>query len=459
MWSAVAVVSSASFFWAGILAAHILLVVLAVRSARQLKDVFTPVNILIGLAFARLSLPAAYFLFAQPESKLFELMGLTEPVLWYRANCLALLGLLSLLLGWILANPERRSSQLAFSQRYPIAVRRTEALAAVLALIIGGFAILWFVQSNIGIVQAIATGGFRTATIQGGTGKFFYLGLLAIPASLVIAARLLQNKRRSWIWAFLPILLVVALFAILGGRTRSLVPVAALALTAWYLRADCRLTQRRLLWSLAAGLLAVFAFLLIGLYRQGYDLDASQNEMATHAWANLAMTALFIEVGQLHTLAGALLLGGGALEGASLTTLLWPLIEFVQLPHRSTGVYIAEELVGFDDRPWGFHGSLIGDLYINAGMAGLIIGCMIFGFFLGRVYSAFRAGALGAPFYALVVVYCVRIFFEALDKYPEFLTIVVYLASIKALGHLLALASSRPMPPGAIEAGASTNRG
>jgi hypothetical protein len=195
-------------------------------------------------------------------------------------------------------------------------------------------------------------------------------------------------------------------------------------------------------WSLMAGLGTVCAFLLIGLYRQGYDLEASADEMASHAWTNLAMTALFVEIGQLHTLAGALLLGEGVLGGASLTTLLWPLIEFIQLPNRSTGVFIAEELIGFHDRPWGFHGSLIGDLYLNAGAIGVIMGCALFGFALGRVYSAFRAGVIAAPTYVLVVVYCIRIFFEALDKYPEFLTVLAFLACIRLLGRLLAMAAA-----------------
>jgi hypothetical protein len=72
MWSAVSVVTSEWIFWVGILAAHFILIVLAIRSSRRLNDAFIPVNILIGLAIVRFSLPATYFLFAQSESKLFE---------------------------------------------------------------------------------------------------------------------------------------------------------------------------------------------------------------------------------------------------------------------------------------------------------------------------------------------------------------------------------------------------
>ena len=107
--------------------------------------------------------------------------------------------------------------------------------------------------------------------------------------------------------------------------------------------------------------------------------------------------SIFSDLGQLHSLAGAIAIGPGVLAGDTfIGALSWPLSKVYPFPGRSAGVFIVEELIGFgkDQERWGFNASLIGDAYLNFGFSGVVMVMLLFGALLKILYLKFRQGNL-----------------------------------------------------------------
>jgi oligosaccharide repeat unit polymerase len=140
----------------------------------------------------------------------------------------------------------------------------------------------------------------------------------------------------------------------------------------------------------------------------------------------------------LHSLAGAAAVGPGSLGGQTFSyNLLWPLSEFLNLPGRSGGVVVVEELIGFIESRWGFHTTLIGDAYLNFGTLGVFVVTAIFGMIVRIVYAEFRQGRVDPAYYSLALIYSIRIFFESIEKFGEGLAVLIFAFSIIKLSQTL----------------------
>ena len=98
----------------------------------------------------------------------------------------------------------------------------------------------------------------------------------------------------------------------------------------------------------------------------------------------------------------------------------------MDLPGKSAGVFIVQTLVGYDERKWAFHATLIGDAYLNFGVLGVFVVTAAFGILLRKAYIAFKQGAIGAVYYSFAMVYGLRIFFESVEEWGEGLEMIVF---------------------------------
>jgi hypothetical protein len=153
-------------------------------------------------------------------------------------------------------------------------------------------------------------------------------------------------------------------------------------------------------------------------------------------WAYLK-GAIYTELGQLHSLAGAVAIGPGVLGGHTfIGSLSWPLSAFLPIPGRSAGIFIIETLVGFaDDRKWGVNATLIGDAYLNFGLLGVPLVMGIYGALLKTIYLKFRQGLLHSAIYALVTVYGMQMLWGSIEVWPQALTILCFAFAVIALGN------------------------
>jgi hypothetical protein len=184
-------------------------------------------------------------------------------------------------------------------------------------------------------------------------------------------------------------------------------------------------------------------FLLVGqLYRGGYGINGIKGALSISALFEYVKWAVWVDLGHLHSLAGAVAIGPGVLGGRTFFALLWPLTEILHLPGKSAGVFIAQTLVDFSKRKWGFHATLIGDAYLNFGLIGVFLVTTIFGMILKTLYVEFRSGLINNVFYALILVYSTRVFFESIEKYGEMLMVLTCVLLIINLGQSLFRISS-----------------
>ena len=141
-------------------------------------------------------------------------------------------------------------------------------------------------------------------------------------------------------------------------------------------------------------------------------------------------------MGQLHSLAGAFAIGPGVLGGQTfIGALTWPLEKFLPIPGKSAGVFIVQTLVGFSDEgKWGVHASLIGDAYLNFGLAGVSIVMVVFGVLLKFVYVKFREGSLQSVVYVLALLYGLQIFLVSIEVWPQTLTVLTFTLLLMLLG-------------------------
>jgi len=404
--------------------AYIILGITLLSVVRLSRDVLNPLLLVLCLGIIRFSVPGFLALKSDPDFLVFQLMRLERDT-WILGHALALAGLLGVVVGWLLPLQLFGSRQRlpAIGASLNMGLSRGVPYAASLGMLLGLAALFVFVGSHVSVSEAVSTGEMRGTEIQEGTGKYFHLSLMLIASSVVFSSYLMERRYIWWI-ACLPAIVAAVSFGVLGGRVRTFVPIACVVLLLWYRRNELKVPVR-IGFALALVLLPVFSY--VGqLYRGGLGVDAFARIFSVSSLTEYVNYAVWLEWGQLHSLAGAILVGPGVLEGRTFTALLWPLTKFVELSGKSAGVFIVQTLVGMGERKWSLHATLIGDAYLNFGILGVFVVTAVFGLLLSNAYKAFRQGAIGAPYYSLALFYSLRIFFESVEKWGEGLVMIVF---------------------------------
>jgi oligosaccharide repeat unit polymerase len=398
-------------------------------------DWLNPLCLILFIGFLRFSLTGFLLLFgAEPGNPIFELMRL-DANHWLLGHSLAVLGLLGVVIGWFF--PARLPRFARILTRLRTRLSGAVIYAGSAGMLLGFLALIIFVWSNAAGVEVVYTGAFRGTEIREGTGKFFHFSLLLIASSVVLSAYLIRTNC-SWRVALLPVTIAMMVFWVLGGRVRSFAPLAAGLIVLWYRRSALKVSFKTLLIGVSIVPLLVL-FLFAGqVYRGGSGIKGIVEELSVTALLEYIQYSVWVDLGQLHSLAGAIAVGPGLLGGQTFSyNLLWPLSDFLNLSGRSGGVFVVEELIGFVSSKWGFHTTLIGDAYLNFGTLAVFVVTAIFGMILRILYAEFRRGRVDPVYYSLALIYSIRIFFESIEKFGEGLTVLVFAFCVIKLSQTL----------------------
>ena len=412
-----------------------------ILTAQTWRDPFNPLCLVIAAAVVRFLIPALLLSSCiEPEGEanaLFNLMRLSDHD-WQWGNALALTGLCGVVLGWFLVQGES-----VLERAVKLQLSGGMLVAGIVGCLIGSLALFAFVLRN-GSIGMILTGGFRGTIIQEGTGKFFFLAYLLIGGSAILTCYLLV-KGRGW-YSLVPVLIAAFFYSVLGGRARTMTPVAAGLLLLWYFKREqsswrkLSVKPRYLLYApiiIACPLWLSYVGLL---YRGEFGANAfAEATSLTGFWQHI-QGSVFTDLGQLHSLAGAVAIGPGVLNGQTFYgALSWPLSSVLPIPGRSAGVFIIEELVGFgkNQERWGVNASLIGDAYLNFGLAGVAVVTLLLGVLLKMLYLKFRDGSLHGAIYCVALLSAVQAFWVSIEVWPQALTTVSFTIFLIWFGNTL----------------------
>jgi oligosaccharide repeat unit polymerase len=398
-------------------------------SVRAWRDPFNPLCLVLGVGFIRFFLPGILLLNgfepAEGVRRFFQLLQLSDSD-WVWGHALSLLGVLGIVLGWLGTQP-KATHGVALKFHLPGAVR----YASCAGMLVGFLALVAFTLMNAS-VGVIMSGGFREATIQEGTGKYFFLTYLLIAGSVLISSDLL-TRGRKWL-SLLPVIVATILYWVLGGRGRAMFSMAVGLLMLWYFTAEKR-SWRKLSIRPVSILVAPFIAIIVvwlsyvgSIYRGGLGSRAFTEGLSLVGLWDYLQGSIFTDLGQLHSLAGAIAIGPGVLNGHTFYgSLTWPLSTFLPIPGKSAGVFIVETLVGFGDgEKWGVNASLIGDAYLNFGLMAVVLLMVLFGALLKILYLKFRYGSLHVAIYGIALFSALQLCFLSIDKWPQALVTLAF---------------------------------
>ena len=170
------------------------------------------------------------------------------------------------------------------------------------------------------------------------------------------------------------------------------------------------------------------------IYRGGLGVEGIRQTFSLSSLIDYVNYALWLDWGNLHSMAAATMIGPGVLGGRTFSALIWPLSELLGIPGKSAGVYMVQTLVGIQDRKWAFHATLIGDAYLNFGLTGVLVVTMVTGIVLRILYVQIRTLLSNKAVYALAVVGSLRLFYESVETFTETLTLLVFAVFVVQLG-------------------------
>jgi oligosaccharide repeat unit polymerase len=403
-----------------------------VRSIQVWRDSFNPLCLICAIGFLRHLLPAAFLLNGAelPETVrlFFQAMKLTDDD-WLWGHALALMGLVAAVVGWNLVQPFKLQVARA---RLNFSLGPGVKPAAFVGMLVGFAALSVFLVSNASL-DVISSGAFRGTTIQSGTGKYFFVAYLLIAGSVLLSCYYLANGRT--LLALLPVVSATLFYWILGGRNRAVVSLTAGLLLLWYLHRQKKgwpkitLTNPYIVIAPFVICSVIWVSYVGALYRGEMGARVFSEGLSFQGLREYLAASIFTDLGQLHSLAGAIAIGPGVLGGQTfLGALTWPLNKLVFIPGRSAGVFIVETLVGFmtEDDKWAVNASLIGDAYLNLGLWGVPIVMALYGAVAKAIYLKFRQGRVQATVYVLALICGLQMSWASIEVWPQTLTLLVF---------------------------------
>jgi oligosaccharide repeat unit polymerase len=400
------------------------------------RDLLNPLCLFLVIGFVRFFLPGILSLsgaeLPDEVDLFFQWLHLSDSD-WQWGHALALVASLASVLGWLLI-PGR------WTLEKPLKFHLTDGVmyASLVGMLVGFMALAAFFVMNASL-GALTSGEFRGTIIQKGTGKYFLMAYLLIAGSVLLCCYLL-SKGFKWL-AVIPVGVAMLLYWPLGGRGRALTSVIGGLILLWYQAREHK-GWRKLSFkpvhflSVTVGVLCIILFSYLGsFYRNSGGRALSDALSFVELWSYLRRS-VYVDLGQLLSLAAAIAIGPAVLGGISFFgPLSWPLSRVMPIPERSTGVYIVETLGGFaSDRRWGVAASLIGDAYLNFGLLGVVAVMVLYGALLKILYLKFRQGVMHSAIYSLAIVMALKIFMGSINVWSQALTTVSFAVVLTLLG-------------------------
>ena len=428
---------------------------LAIHMAREARDPFHPLALILGLAVARLGLPAAAVaLQGTPTAPIVEEFALLPDDL-VQGQHLAAMGLLATVIGWYLSPAAWNG---VFGRLYRAAGRVLPpdprvAPAAATGYLIGIAVALTYLALSFGNPLAAILSGVARGDSAPGTSRygFFAVGLLITSATiLAFMLALRPGASRLRVWA--PPLLASVILTVFGGRVVALTPLFLVLVGTWYLRASGLAPARppigrgRALTAAAAAGLLLFAYVsFVPLYRGGGGLEALPEALSASNLQRYAEATVWTEFGALQPYALAVRLGDGSIDGATYPGVLGVVGQAAGIGYDRPGNVMVQVLgPGGFSSDWGFQTGLMIDGYLNSGLVAALLFCVLFGAVLRAEYSGFRRSGRG---FGAIVVHCLAVwtaiwvYFESIVVLPNQFQVVLPVVAL-----IMLLASNLPRP-------------
>jgi oligosaccharide repeat unit polymerase len=420
-------------------AAYVALLYSFVISLHTSRDLLNPLCLFLIIGFVRFFLAGILFSSGvEPPDEVylfFQWLHLSDSH-WQWGHALALVASLAGILGWLFIPGQ-------WTLEKPLKFHLTDGgmYASLVGMLVGFMALaaFFFMNASSG---ALTSGEFRGVTIQKGTGKYFSMAYLLIAGSVLLCCYLL-SKGFTWL-ALIPVGVAMLLYWPLGGRGRAVTSVIGGLFLLWYQAREHK-GWRKLsfkpvhLLKVTVGVLCIILFSYLGSHTRGSSGGRALSDAFSFVelWSYVGRS-IYIDLGQLASLAAAIKIGPAVLEGRTfLGALTWPLSKFMPIPGGSAGVYIVETLGEFasDDRKkWGVAASLVGDAYLNFGLLGVVAVMFLYGALLKILYLKFRQGVLHSAIYSLAIVMALKIFMGSIEVWSQALTTLSFVVVLILLG-------------------------
>jgi len=359
------------------------------------KDVFQPEAAVNGYYLLFIALGPVALAIASPQQ---FLSGE-----YFFSATLVLVGYLSLNLGFFLATLFRRRNLQPFTRVVPTQGRslRYKIASTTLLLVSSAALLLFFARAGIPLLAENKEAARVEALSISGNGYLLYLATLGMPAVLLVACAKYDNASRRGVrtrpdifLAFLAIAVGVALMGT-GSRRYFFWSLLYVFIARHYLAKRFSITF--MLISVAVGFTFVNVF---EMYRNSASDTTADLFTATYYrlivyFYNLEAT--FTAFRQSEPMYGSTFVMD------ILTALPGKQIDYQSWIKSVTGL----EFEGFGVPP-----TIVGDMYINFGYPGIVMGCVLFGWLLKTFYfrkiTSVKRSALSVFIYALALEISIR---------------------------------------------------
>jgi len=438
--------------------------IVALQGLRAERDWLCPIFLLAATAAVRIGIPAVLVARSGPPRH-FHMFHLREQD-WTHGWMLALLGLVSISLGWLVlprATALLGRTSAAFLDRGFRIDRRSFVVSACCVLLGAAFLVAFLRMNYSSGLDALGSGTIRKGERVAGTSRYAFLAVsLLIYGTLLTSAWLLLVRRVRWLPGLLPALAVTAVISSFGGRVLAIAPLAFAGILLWYRADRSRLGYARVLVAVV-GVVSVFALysVFLTLYRNGLGLAAAKVAVSSEGLSRYRQATLWYEGGALHNYALAAHFPPGVLHGGSVPLVVGLVGTVAGLTGVRPGRFLVVSFIGdLPGRKWEFHSGVVVDLYLNFGLVAVVAGGVLFGLLLRTCYRgmrAYRHSPVVMAFYTVLLWRLFWMFYEhtiaALDivfvVFPLMMAMLFAARLIPAPGAARAplLAPPRPLPP------------
>ena len=321
--------------------------------------------------------------------------------------------------------------------RYKISWAELSA-SSLIFFALGIAGIVAFLVINIGSLEAAAVEGeMRGTIVNKGTGVLWYTGLAVIPASISYLYCQFRRTGRIKFAYMMPAVLAFLALAMLGGRVRALMPLAAMAILFFRLKGYDRPSTRGLV-VVAVALVMLLIYLPIGATYRAGGLSGVAS-LSPGDFLKYAQWSIAGELGQLHGPYIPLAFGEGSFGGRTYLGLAWPIPDLLGMELGNTGVEVRDLAVGAStySKKWAFHATMIGDAVLNFGRWSIPPIFLTFGLVLSFVQSGKMRMPLALPLSIVVTLGLVRAFSEETGKIPETYVYILFGILIVYVGRLI----------------------
>lgn len=404
------------FLFSGVVSLILATIFIRIKS----KDYLNPINILVISAALRLGVPGILWIWSKPPLNT-EWFNLPD-IYWHMGRVLAVIGLVSIVLGWSLV--PKKLSFFAQTITYRLTRRmifdQRKGAIAVITMGAGIVFVIIFMRLNFASASdAIADGMIRNQQNRvANTSRYSFFGYwFLLSGATLLSAYLISFRKVNWRYGIIPGLIVLLVFSPFGQRVGALTAIGYTLIMIWYSKDYEKVGMFKFLKPifLAAPLVLLYSEFMV--YYRDSGISSGVSVLNFQGILEYITYTLWFETGTLHPYVYATYFDAGILQGKTYP-LIFGFITEVWMGFQGIrpGAFMVDRLIQ-PGGTWGFHTGIIVDVYMNSGILAVILSCMFFGALTRIIYDSFvinKGNSLVMVFYVLYLWQFVWIFYESI---------------------------------------------